>query len=64
MALLASVPVLLALVVLLYFVSCRIVDHEIRSAEREYGGMPADSPAVPDPIVPGMPPVPGMPAHR
>jgi len=58
MALLASVPVLLALVVLLYFVSCRIVDHEIRSAEREYGGMPADPPVVPDI------PVPGMPAHR
>ncbi len=64
MALLASVPVLLALVVLLYFVSCRIVDHQIRSAEREYGGVPADSPTVPDPVVPRMPAVPGMPAHR
>lgn len=37
MTFLASVPVLLTLVALLYFVSVRILDHLIRSAEREYG---------------------------
>ncbi len=49
MTLLASVPVLLALVALLYLVSCRIVDHLIRSAEREYGRVPGESPRGSDP---------------
>lgn len=55
MTFLASVPVLLGLVALLYFVSCRIVDHQIRSAEREYGRAPSDSTTGPEPVVPGVP---------
>ncbi|MBM7458799.1 hypothetical protein ACIBED_08210 [Rhodococcus coprophilus] len=62
MAFLASVPILLALVALLYFVSCRIVDHQIRSAEREYGRAPSEPTMGPEPAVP--PVVPGVPAPR
>lgn len=54
MTFLASVPVLLALVALLYFVSCRIVDHQIRSAERELGIVPVESAMGSDPVVPGV----------
>lgn len=54
MTFLASVPVLLTLVALLYFVSVRIVDHLIRSAEREYGAA-GDTPIVSDPVTPGLP---------
>jgi len=55
MAFLASVPILLALVALLYFVSCRIVDHQIRSAEREFGRSPSESTMRPEPLAPGVP---------
>ena len=68
MEIFASVPVLFAMSALIYFASCRIIDHQIRSAEQELGVQAAEAEAT---LAPGHDPqnapdlsIPGGPAPR